>query len=1109
MEWLLWSVPQAANIRFQANIGSKLLFLDVEFKKGDNAEAIMLKIFEKEGFPEELRTSMLSSLHSMLLFELQEAAEESLAVQDKSQVIHKIPQLKEELTGPVTFSTAYQFLISLTNPTVQDTLRQLEISYIKAILELQERAEHALSILRSRQSDEMDKASTRVTDPTKISMIVAKHVEDVEKMERKWNEESEELRRRQRHEYHEFVINFHHIESQRLLTEGERETLMSLINHPNGFLSSQPSTQTLAAENSPTTASKNNRVGTMDAKISKMLSSSTLSQISKPRSLIGGLLRKKQQPQMPTVRSADVAIPTALVSALPEGVMREISETFMITCSPLLYSLRVTCQPLLEVARASVSIASEDSIIPPLLAPLGSSVYGQSLSAIILLVDRELQYKTKNGREFIRLVNATTDFHFSSFDEQLSTALKALPNGKKNLVEGDYFVTRHSNLGGINVVFHLITETKKNFVDLPPLVPEEGLLRSLSSIFSLSMRYDIEVLLMPFLLLEPQTLHEEQMITPESIIFERAQVVLKLFATMLEENLTEDFKSLVLTLPSSKHSEGLQKAAKQAIQRTLINEPVACRLGVRKQRLVKTEARVRLIFTFSSNMRAAVFVCLLLVSLSAASFKRTYSKSQNLNGNNIVLNWNTNATHIQFGLATTYTGGWTAFGLNSDGQMSPGTDVYAVSASTLGDYTITASHSNPAWDSVQNIFEVSINVSGNTLYAEFSRPLTASSPDVSITNSAQTVIWSFNPSTATAANSNLSGGHQNGGHSNSASPTQINFLAAPATTATQTTASGPVTTSGSSRLALSVFVIFVITALFFKAKIVTSSREGWIEAADLYFTFTPEYYHTCDFRPSTLCPDVTFQKRQSLNLLIFTFSSNMRAAVFVCLLLVSLSAADFQRTYSNSQNLNGNNIVLNWNTNATHIQFGLATTYTGGWTAFGLNSDGQMSPGTDVYAVSADTIGDYTIDAEHSNPSWDSAQNIFEISLNVTGDTLYAEFSRPLTASSPDLTIADTQQTIIWAFNPNTPLSANNNIPVGHQNGGHSNSASPTQINFLAVPTTSSTFTTSTSSTSTPSTSIPSTQSPITITNNFTTSGSPRSMVVSLSLFSFIFSLLW
>lgn len=55
----------------------------------------------------------------------------------------------------------------------------MEISYIRAIVELQERAEQALNVLQTRQSEEMEKASTRITDPTKISMIVAKHVEDV------------------------------------------------------------------------------------------------------------------------------------------------------------------------------------------------------------------------------------------------------------------------------------------------------------------------------------------------------------------------------------------------------------------------------------------------------------------------------------------------------------------------------------------------------------------------------------------------------------------------------------------------------------------------------------------------------------------------------------------------------------------------------------------------------------------------------------------------------------------------------------------------------------------------------------------------------------------
>lgn len=54
-------------------------------------------------------------------------------------------------------------------------------------------------------------------------------------MERRWNNELSELRRRQRQEYHDFVINFHDIESKRLLSAGEKENLMQLINNPTGF----------------------------------------------------------------------------------------------------------------------------------------------------------------------------------------------------------------------------------------------------------------------------------------------------------------------------------------------------------------------------------------------------------------------------------------------------------------------------------------------------------------------------------------------------------------------------------------------------------------------------------------------------------------------------------------------------------------------------------------------------------------------------------------------------------------------------------------------------------------------------------------------------------
>eukprot|EP01117_Protostelium_nocturnum_P008245 TRINITY_DN2943_c0_g2_i2.p2 TRINITY_DN2943_c0_g2~~TRINITY_DN2943_c0_g2_i2.p2 ORF type:complete len:591 (-),score=162.80 TRINITY_DN2943_c0_g2_i2:2759-4531(-) len=583
MEWLLWSVPETSRISFEANVGNKLIVLQVDFEKGENAEIKMNSIFERESFPLPLRISLLSSLHSLFLIDLQSCIQESNAFQDSQMVLENALSIQQEIQSShlqwkpkedqikeekeeTSFSMAYQYLISLTSSSVQDTLRQLEISYIRAILDVQEKSEKALNVLRTRQSEEMEKASTKITDPSKISMIVAKHVEEVEKMEAKWNKELNLLKKKQRREYHEFVINFYKIESQRLLDPSERANFMNLVNYapslPSSLTQSIDTPPSSSSPSSSRSAVSNSPSVTMEDKVNKLLKNSQ-ALTRKPSNLVSKLLRKKQE-SIPTVRSADVAIPTALVTALPEDVTREISETFMITCPPLLYSLRVTSLPLFEVGRAA--LGDEDDFVPPLLASLGGSVYGESLAAIILLVDPSLSYKSKNGKEFLRLCKVTTDFHFPSFEEQLNGITEDLKKRGKVLKEGDFFITKHSNLGGINVVFHLIIEHKKNLLNDPPLNSDSPLIKSIENVFSVAVQYDIEVLLFPLLFVEPQTLQEESSITVESEAFKRATVVLDLILKFLEDRLTEDFKSIVVTLPMGKNTDSLQKTTKEIIK---------------------------------------------------------------------------------------------------------------------------------------------------------------------------------------------------------------------------------------------------------------------------------------------------------------------------------------------------------------------------------------------------------------------------------------------------------------------------------------------------------------------------------------------------------------
>lgn len=79
------------------------------------------------------------------------------------------------------------------------------------------------------------------------------------------------------------------------------------------------------------------------------------------------------------------------VSDLSESVTKEISETFTICVdqrsSPILYSLRITDLNLFQLSL--LENENEFSV---------TTVYGDSLKSGVLLVDKELSFKTKSNK---------------------------------------------------------------------------------------------------------------------------------------------------------------------------------------------------------------------------------------------------------------------------------------------------------------------------------------------------------------------------------------------------------------------------------------------------------------------------------------------------------------------------------------------------------------------------------------------------------------------------------------------------------------------------------------------------------------------------------------
>ena len=104
--------------------------------------------------------------------------------------------------------------------------------------------------------------------------------------------------------------------------------------------------------------------------------------------------------------------------------------------------VRLGVCPPAEICRGALLDPSER-------AALFRDVCSESLSAVLILVDRSYLANRSGLGELVRALEASCELYFEPYSSQLN-ALGA------SLDEGDFFVTRHSDLGGVHMVMHLV-----------------------------------------------------------------------------------------------------------------------------------------------------------------------------------------------------------------------------------------------------------------------------------------------------------------------------------------------------------------------------------------------------------------------------------------------------------------------------------------------------------------------------------------------------------------------------------------------------------------------------------------------------------------------------
>ncbi|CAO1431929.1 unnamed protein product [Diamesa serratosioi] len=133
-------------------------------------------------------------------------------------------------------------------------------------------------------------------------------------------------------------------------------------------------------------------------------------------------------------------------------------------------------------------------------------IYSNSLCGTVVLTPLGSCNVSAN-QKIVRNSNLSTEFHFEQIDEQLEKIQEDLKQtidagenaSRRNLKAGDFFITKHSNLSGSHLIFHLVSEEPHEMNSRNPEI------LGLRNILKVASRYDCQQLTIPALLRHEMT----------------------------------------------------------------------------------------------------------------------------------------------------------------------------------------------------------------------------------------------------------------------------------------------------------------------------------------------------------------------------------------------------------------------------------------------------------------------------------------------------------------------------------------------------------------------------------------------------------------------------
>ncbi|KAJ8923721.1 hypothetical protein NQ315_010302 [Exocentrus adspersus] len=418
---------------------------------------------------------------------IDEAKQNQINIDDVTKEWEKL--IKEEMTeygerrcasDEELFATAYHKMVH--SPALE-TMLQLEHMYSKTVIHKTSEKKRLIQSLSERQSKEMNDAVDRLEKDmteSKINDLVARHYEAHSLLQGKLTSELDTIKEAQRREYREWIMQ--------MLEENQTN---SSLPTPNSPLTPVPSESMIPHSNRD--------------------------------------------------RQLDTPI---------------LEESFTIHLGSQLkqmHNIRILSANVMDLC--AIEDNKQLSEPTPQLIQTALALYSNDLSGLVLMTDNKIGSRVT--QEFQDICQRTTEFHFPHIEDQLEKisnfAQQHLKSDQKHenrsahselLQPGDFYMTKHSNLAQVHVIFHMVSDESLRGSEINSRHP---VVLGLRNMLKTACSNDITSLTIPLLLQYDMT--EEMTI---SWCEKRAELVFKCVKGFMIEMASwggSDLKNLHFMLP--------------------------------------------------------------------------------------------------------------------------------------------------------------------------------------------------------------------------------------------------------------------------------------------------------------------------------------------------------------------------------------------------------------------------------------------------------------------------------------------------------------------------------------------------------------------------------